>query len=1132
MATHAIKRRKLGHGSHGAHKVGFSSFDGERTDSDKESTTSQLDTPAKSQISENRTWQSNPRDGSLIAGETYKSSMFKLQIDELLAEIRPNHAQLLASAEGVLRQLKATIEGFPSREPLTVAEAEREMRKSYKIAIPFPDPQPARDVKYTLAYLKPSNISVVGSYAMKTLTSTGEGFAIDLAVTMPPVLFQDKDFLNYRYFYKRAYYIACLAAGLQEARECNLRISYEHQHGNSLLPILVIKPSGDNAEDEETISRCIIRIITAIPEDLFPIWKIRPDKTCIRLNNLKDDVTSTASFRATPFYNATLRVESSVVTYLKLFHRASTLCESYNDVCLLGRVWLRQRGLGKSIAKGGFGPFEWAAICATLLQGGGTHGKPVLASRYSCYQLFKATLQFLATRDMATVPFVMHADDLEIRKSDVPVFFDGLRGMNILYKMTPWSYSILRHEARMTLDMLNDSGLDHFDTTFITRHDEPLQRFDGLVRVTCPSPQTQKQGSLDHISTIGHFSYMLYKILRTALSDRVSLIHLSFGDIGDWAIKSRAPMFEHQGCILVGFLLNPDNAARLVDHGPSAEDQKAAIAFRKFWGEKAELRRFKDGSILESLVWSDEGPKTSTLQQIVFYALQRHLGEEVANSMSFIGDSFGQLLPNNDFNGVQSLAPFRHMLTAFASFEKDLRALEGLPLQLRQVSAVSSELRHSSFHPPPQPLNGKHRSPVDVLAQFESSARWPDDLVAIQRTKFAVLLKIGELLEEAIFGMTTRLGLENGDHTILNASFLEITYPQGAAFRLRVHHDREQALLERRLKNDSFDPRRKSEALIALSSYNRSFLQLPVHTESMRTLCTRFPILSATTRLLKRWCDSHLLTAHVSEELMELLAVRTFVLPYPWQTPSSVMAGFLRTLTFISRWDWRTEPLIVGFSGRLDPKEMDAIKIRFEAWRKIDPRMNRVVLFAASNLDPSGLTWTENGPSKVVTARLIGLARAACTVVKEADLDIDPTTLFISSTADYDFVIHLSALFRGKSRTGQKKQARFKNLQIQSSDDPELIGYNPVQLYLDELKILYREMIVFFHAGDYGDLVAGIWNPQTGPRQWKVNLAYSTLPAVQGKDNDEHRIDVNKTAILNDIARLGGDLIERIVVNR
>jgi len=650
--------------------------------------------------------------------------------------------------------------------------------------------------------------------------------------------------------------------------------------------------------------------------------------------------------------------------------------------------------------------------------------------------------------------------------------------------------------------------------------------------VTYPTAQTQTQGSLDHISAIGHFCHKLYKILRTALSDRVCLIHLSFPEIMDWAVKSGTPTFPSQSCIVAGFLLNPDNAARLVDHGPSAEDKKAAIAFRMFWGEKAELRRFKDGSILESLVWSDEGPKTSILRQIVFYVLQRHFGKGLANTLSFIGDSFGQLLPNNDFHGAQSVAPFRLMMTAFASFEKDLRALEGLPLQLRQVSAVSPDLRYTSFRPQSQPLNANHRSPVNVVAQFESSARWPDDLVAIQRTKIAFLLKIGELLEEAIVGIITRLGLENENHTILNASFLDIFYPKGAAFRLRVHHDREQTLLERRLKNVSFNARSKNEALMALSSYKRSFLQLPLHTESMRTLCTRFPILSATTRLLKRWCDSHLLTTHISDELMELLAVRTFVQPYPWQAPSSVMAGFLRTLTFISKWDWRIEPLIVALSADLNPTEMDAIKIRFEAWRRMDSGMNRVVMFAASSLDPSGITWTENGPSKVVAARLISLAKAACTVVKEAGLGIDPATLFASSTADYDFVIHLSALRRGKSRRGQKEQIQFKNLQIQSSDEPELIDYNPVQVFLDELKTLYGNTIVFFHDGTDGDIIAGLWNPQTGPRQWKVNLTYSTSPVVQRKDGDEPRINVNKTAILNDMARLGGDLIERIVVNR
>ena len=51
-------------------------------------------------------------------------------------------------------------------------------------------------------------------------------------------LFQEKDYLNYRYFYKRAYYIACVAAGLQDNPEIRFDVKYEYLNGNLLQPIL------------------------------------------------------------------------------------------------------------------------------------------------------------------------------------------------------------------------------------------------------------------------------------------------------------------------------------------------------------------------------------------------------------------------------------------------------------------------------------------------------------------------------------------------------------------------------------------------------------------------------------------------------------------------------------------------------------------------------------------------------------------------------------------------------------------------------------------------------------------------------------------------------------------------------
>lgn len=66
--------------------------------------------------------------------------------------------------------------------------------------------------------------------------------SVDMVVVMPSSIFQEKDYLNYRYFYKRAYYLACIVAGLQDAVQDEFQLKYEYLHGNSLLPFLSLRP--------------------------------------------------------------------------------------------------------------------------------------------------------------------------------------------------------------------------------------------------------------------------------------------------------------------------------------------------------------------------------------------------------------------------------------------------------------------------------------------------------------------------------------------------------------------------------------------------------------------------------------------------------------------------------------------------------------------------------------------------------------------------------------------------------------------------------------------------------------------------------------------------------------------------
>ena len=771
---------------------------------------------------------------------------------------------------------------------------------------------------------------------------------------------------------------------------------------------------------------------------------------------------------------------------------------------------------------GGFGPFEWACMVALLMHGGGPKDRPVLSKAYSSYQLFKGTLQYLSLKDLVKTPTLISHGKIEVTGHQGPILFDGVRGINVLFKMFPWSYTALRHEADRTMKLLGDPHADQFNACFITKIDDPLQRYDFLARFPLGPNAKGPTQIADAYDPATKLWMKAYQVLQRGLDDRVLLVGLEPPPQAPWAITSSTPRTSRTVKLLVGLLLNPEHIHRTVDRGPLAEDKEAAASFRKFWGEKAELRRFKDGSILESLVWSTSSH--SVLEQIITHVLRRHLCDEAAGGLLRLGDSFDWILPSHGQHDVDAVTLHQPVMTAYEDLEKQIRGLEALPLQIRQLSPADPQLRYSSLRVPDLDSGRHHMVPANVYVQFEGSARWPDDLAAVQRTKIAFLLKIGELLEGS-GPITTRLGLENSNNHLLNVAFLDVHYP-AVFFRLRIHHERELSLLERALKSAPSSTSREATAS-ALSMYKRNFVQSPLHTQAVRTMSIRFPLLSPSVRLMKKWRDSHLLSHHISDELIELLTIRSFVQPYPWSVPGSVMTGLLRTLTFISKWDWRSEPLIVDFSGEMKSTDRDAINVRFEAWRKFDPAMNRIAMFAASNLDPDGTTWTELGPTKVLAGRLSSLARAACDLVKEQGVKVEAEALFAPSMTDYDFVIHLDRKFVREGDGRAKKQSRFKNLQMAGHQDKSLLGFGPILSFLNELRTIYGSNVLFFHDENGGSVIAGLWKPQTEPRAWKVNVGYSTVPIMPLGEEDA-QITLNKAGTLHDIARLGGDLISNI----
>ncbi|KAF2096399.1 Nrap protein [Rhizodiscina lignyota] len=1089
------------------------------------------------------------RDVVAYSGNLYHSNTFNIQLHGLLERARPKPTQFQDSIDTTLRTLKSIIERIPNREPLPIAEAERVLMKKNKVVVPFPSPRPSRDSNYKLQYEKPTRINAIGSYALKQTIRAKEGIIVDLAVTMPASMFQEKDFLDYRYFYRRAYYIACIAAGIKDSKE-KYMLSFELLHGNYLLPVLSVAPLGDEIDSPYSSFR--IQIIPTIADGVFPLERILPSKGCIRPKSASEGHEQQES-TPTPFYNASLRQDSLVTSYLKLAHDAATLSESFRDACVLGRTWLRQHGFGSHIQAGGFGNFEWEAMMATLLQGGRT-GSGFLSPGYSSYQLFKGMLQFIASKDLIKTPFFSETSDIALPQDNrMPFFFDASRGHNLLYKMTVWSYRLLRHEAQMATAMLADTLFDQFDAAFMTKANETMHRYDATCRLNFSN--LQGLGSIGDMHA-SEACNKLYDMLLKGLTDRVRVINIDTPRATSWALGSSSA--ESDGMIVVGFIVDPAEAAREMDYGPSQENKKDAKAFRQFWGEKAELRKFSDNRIIESVRWDTANTERPIFEQIISYLLARHFGKSIGENVIFKIDPLSQKILKPSEALASKAQKFRSLLTSFSTLESNIRELEGLPLQVRHIFPADPLLRYASLDIPgisTQILT----APADVVLQFEGSGRWPDDLGAIQRTKIAFLLKLGDLLTSAYPNVIARVGLEKESQPISNLAFLDVTYTStGFTFRIRIYNDREATLLERELKLPGISPLDKESNANALAIYKRNFLRRPAHTQALQTLCTRHPSLSPAIRLAKAWFASHMLLDdnYISHELVELLVVRTFTDPWPWGVPSSASTAFARTLHWIANWDWKTEPLIVNFSVGIESSaavadggismgmkasDIVAIRTRFEAWRKIDPALNRVVLFAASSVDGEGTTWTDHArPAKVVAGRMTALARAASKLIVEKGFEIEPNLLFEPELMEFDFILRLDPKVAKKrsKRSDANGKSQFKNLEMQGFSHGELekLGFDPVSLLLEELRDQYGELVLFFYDQAKEDVIAGLWNPSMEVRKWKIALGMSSMPpasAVNGQSEGSETVRINKKAILHDIVgRLGGDMIRKLEVNK
>jgi hypothetical protein len=447
--------------------------------------------------------------------------------------------------------------------------------------------------------------------------------------------------------------------------------------------------------------------------------------------------------------------------------------------------------------------------------------------------------------------------------------------------------------------------------------------------------EEMKQSSL-HIPVPVFFSEKVKSIVERALGNRIIVgncfTHFQGAENGENAnTKKSIKNYSIVPCsssesgptfiISFGYLVHKENFGRKVEKGPALVNEEdfdkyqnylsELSAFKKFWGDKSELRRFKDGSIVESVVWE---PNVSNQQvsnpygiidEVVKYILQLHLPVDACDistiapvyhlttQISFhqeiLSDSSSDLqTPQKLLTGMSRNQLYLQLTQSFDELKGIIiNQLKNVPLAIDNLLPVSAEFRQTSFllpqkHPFLQyqfvkenlensnfvrdnirgkflrDYNGKvlpsNVSPLLVFCKFESSSKWPKDGVAIQKCKSAFMLKVKHELKK-------QFDIES----ILHENALDVVF-NGYLFRLipfaSIENERI-VLLSQEIAHHAGD--NISEQGSTISDYivplaNRNWIIPSAHQNSIKAIQLEFPVYGETVQLFTFWLGKHQLS--------------------------------------------------------------------------------------------------------------------------------------------------------------------------------------------------------------------------------------------------------------------------------
>ena len=1067
--------------------------------------------------------------------EDAEESLMEIGLNSFLSESHVEHGESLdACVSRCTDALFAIPEGVVDDKPV------RKILKEFNF----------QGMKSPFVFKSPLQVRYIGGSSIGALSSFSP--VARVAVEIPSECFDEKDHLNHRYYAKRVLYLSHVLVGLKKD------VGISHARWSKMCTD-TRKPCLEVSFTEYEGLR--VEISTAIPVETFPLHKVAPERNTLR--SATHTVEGRQEVCSTPVYNR------GIVEDMLVLHTASelkSLAKQFprmRDVVVLLMAWAAQHNL-----LDGYDGLREEFLLEVL--------KMVLSEdqiyTVQWMHLFRGVLLVLANEkrfcrkgvfvETRPVPGIVSAAPSHHawRKSgDSVILVDNTGWRNAGQRISAECLHQTSECAKSTLKALREApGPDAIDTIFMKKTN-PLLVFDMWckcsVKVSTSDRFDSDQGSWRDVENT------VKDVALRGLGDRATLVRVVHSPyITRSNAKGELLSISHEySDVILGVRLDALKASRAVDVGPPADDTRAAKEFRLFWGDKSELRRFQDGKICESVIWSmDEANKDAAVRQIFFnildYILKR---KSPVVHVDIPAMSLHHSLVRPTISASQEILSERACIEGATKLGKMLKSLDDMTLGVVNTQPVSAVLRNTALYPPfPHELAGGHSVQdndvvprclfaIDVFCQLEGSGKWPDAPAAYSKMKAALGVQLAQSLKST-YGIDAHA----------SEKFIDVLF-EGFAYRIILFSERDVAAIQKKAKSVGWSVISPEENIPLRQDHQGLISSLTAAHPSFKNCC----------RLAKLWVTRQCLGNHIREEAVELIcaAAYTTQVDIGTECPASASAGFMAFLDIIANHAWDVQPLLLD---RAVAEEAGRLMIRLRAVGRA-PAMFIVTSKRSEGDTVNCVGWTQDKPSKPVMFRARALAKNAIKVMHRCILgsasdDLPhglPGKVFSHPMKDYEVLVRLrkDALdntinrnrFSSEADAGERVSIKATLLPEESkycravlsgipralveSKGPKairkdlLIGFNAIEIFTSLLEEKYGSVAITCVDILGGDTIGLKIKPKfLVPHEY--NPDYS-CPIFAPIDIRENKVAINFEAFAQDILDIGAGLVDSVDIH-